>query len=111
MELSERSIRIKELLPDNIGMGEFGLIELELIEFDKTIKQQQELIEEKEKVDIEIGYYTYTCGDGCCTDYGAVTKVNGEELPVHNEDTLTILEEVLKHLGYDANVEETYDYE
>ena len=38
MKLSERSIRIKKLLPDSLDMGTFGLIELELIEFDNEIE-------------------------------------------------------------------------
>ena len=52
MKLSERSIRIKELLPEDIGMGTFGLIELELTEFDKEIealKKANQLQNEKLK--------------------------------------------------------------
>jgi len=39
MKLSERSIKIKELIHDQVDMGTFGLVELELIEFDKEIQQ------------------------------------------------------------------------
>ena len=38
-ELSERSIRIKELIHEEVCMGTYGLVELELKEFDKEIKQ------------------------------------------------------------------------
>ena len=39
MKLSERSIKIKELIHNQVDMGTFGLVELELIEFDKEIQQ------------------------------------------------------------------------
>ena len=55
----------------------------------------------KEKIKIELIDYSYTCCDGCCTDYGTITKVNGVELELHNQDTATILRQVLEHLGYD----------
>jgi hypothetical protein len=60
------------------------------------------------KVKIELNEYNYTCGDGCCTNYGTVTKVNGEELPFHNQDVATILRGVLEKLGYEVEIEETY---
>lgn len=50
MKLSERSIRIKELLPDTLDMGTFGLIELELIEFDKRIEQLKDLLMEASSI-------------------------------------------------------------
>jgi hypothetical protein len=39
MKLSERSIKIKELIHDQVDMGTFGLVELELMQFDKEIQQ------------------------------------------------------------------------
>lgn len=58
----------------------------------------------KDKLKIELEEYGYSCGDGCCYNYGTITKVNGVELEFHNQDAATILEQVLKHLGYDVEV-------
>jgi len=43
MKLSERSIRIKELISGQVDMGTFGLVELELIEFDKELHELKKL--------------------------------------------------------------------
>lgn len=43
MKLSERSIKIKELINGQVDMGTFGLIELELIEFDKELAELKKL--------------------------------------------------------------------
>lgn len=64
-----------------------------------------------EKLLIELNEYSTTCGDGCCYDYGTITTVNGVELPFHNQDTGTIIEQILKHLGYDVEVKLTYNGE
>lgn len=37
---------------------------------------------------INLTEYGYSCGDGCCYNYGTITTVNGVELPCHNQDTL-----------------------
>ena len=47
--LSDRAIKIKEILPDDIGMGGFGLIELELQEYDKELQDEKG----KRKKDLE----------------------------------------------------------
>lgn len=65
----------------------------------------------KEKLKIELNEYYYNCADGCCTNYGTITKLNGKELDLHNQDTGTILEQVLVELGYDVEIIETYDSE
>ena len=65
----------------------------------------------KEKLKIELKDYIYECGDGCCTDYGTIVKVNGEKMPYHNQDVGTILRQVLEHLGYEVEVEEIYDWD
>ena len=61
------------------------------------------------KVKIELDEYSYNCSDGCCTDYGTTTTVNGVELDLHNQDVGTILEMVLEHLGYEVELIETYN--
>jgi hypothetical protein len=71
---------------------------------EKRSKQEQTL---KEKLVIELNEYDYT---GSSNDiYGMVVKVNGVEMPYHNLDTSTILEEVLEHLGYEVEIIETLD--
>jgi len=62
----------------------------------------------KTRLKIELNEYYYTCNDGCCTDYGTVTTVNGKELDLHNQDVGTILEKVLIELGYDVEIIETF---
>ncbi len=64
----------------------------------------------KKKIKIQLQDYSYKCGDGCCDNYGTIVKVNGEELPFQNTDRAIIIEEILKHLGYEVEIEETYDY-
>lgn len=39
--------------------------------------------------------YHYTCGDWCCDEYGTIVEVDWVEWPYHNQDTETILEQVL----------------
>ena len=62
----------------------------------------------KEKLNIDIQEYYHTCSDGCCTDYGTIIKVNGVELPSHNQDAYTILKNVLEFLGYEVEINETF---
>jgi hypothetical protein len=58
---------------------------------------------------IKFTEYGYSCGDGCCYNSGIITSVNGVELPLQNEDTETIVKQVLEHLGYTVKVEYIYD--
>ena len=60
---------------------------------------------------INLTDYEYSCGDGCCYNYGTITKVNGIKLPCHNQDVGTILSQVLKHLGYKVEIEYGDDFE
>jgi hypothetical protein len=39
------------------------------------------------KVKINFKEYMYQCGDGCCTEYGTITTVNGKELGYEAEIT------------------------
>jgi hypothetical protein len=63
------------------------------------------------KVKIELDEYYNNCSDGCCTNYGTTTTVNGKELDFINQDVGTILEGVLRELGYDVEIIETYNGE
>lgn len=65
----------------------------------------------KPKIKIEIDEWIYNCEDGCCTNYGTTTKVNGEEMPLINQDAGTIVRMVLEHLGYEVELIETYNGE
>ena len=59
----------------------------------------------KEKLEIILDDYQYECGDDCrCLNYGTTTTVNGKELPIHNDDTATIVKQILEHLGYEVKV-------
>ena len=66
---------------------------------------------EKPKIKIEIDEWMYDCSDGCCTNYGTTTKVNGEEMPLINQEAGTIVRMVLEHLGYEVELIETYNGE
>ena len=66
---------------------------------------------QKMKVNIVLDEYNYDCSDGCCTNYGIITSVNGVELSSHNMDTDTILKQVLEHLGYQVEVISKYNGE
>lgn len=61
------------------------------------------------KVKIKLEDWVYTCGDGCCTTYGTTTTVNGVELDNINEDRGTIIQKILEHLGFEVDLEETYE--
>ena len=64
---------------------------------------------ENKKLKITFTEYGYSCGDGCCYNSGVITTVNGVELPLQNEDTETIVQQILEHLGYEVDVEFIYD--
>jgi hypothetical protein len=61
------------------------------------------------KVKIELDEYIYNCADGCCTNFGTTTTVNGVELDLNNQDAGTIVKMVLEHLGYEVELIETYN--
>lgn len=59
---------------------------------------------ENKKVVIELNEYSYDCADGCCHNYGLIKTVNGVELDDHNLDVGTVVESVLKHLGFEVQI-------
>ncbi len=71
----------------------------------------QEEIKTNNSLKIKLHEYSYYCGDGCCYNYGTITTINDIELPCHNQDNATILQQVLEHLGYIVEIENTYDDE
>lgn len=66
---------------------------------------------EKLKVNIHFKEWMHRCADGCCTDYGTTTLVNGEEVEYQNDDAQTIVSKVLEYLGYDVEITYSYDDE
>jgi hypothetical protein len=64
-------------------------------------------IDNKPKLKIDMHEYYNNCSDGCCTDYGTIVSVNGVEMPFRNQDTYTILKQVLEHLGYEVEINES----
>lgn len=64
-----------------------------------------------EKLKIVLNEYNYECGDGCCHNWGVEVSINGVELFKTNDDSATILEQVLKHLGYNPEITRLYNGE
>ena len=70
------------------------------------------------KVKLKFKSWHYQCGDGCCDDFGTDVFVNDEI--VENEDGLNInsdydtegtIKYILEKLGYEVEIENTYEYE
>ena len=76
MELSERSIRIKELISGQLDMGTFGLVELELIEFDKDLNELKETY--LPIVSHSCKFKQYGDEERLCSKCGYVIGVKGE---------------------------------
>jgi hypothetical protein len=56
-----------------------------------------------EKVLIETQSWYYTCGDGCCYDYGVNLFINGNSVSVgSNEVDVTAIMSVLTELGIES---------
>jgi len=72
-----------------------------------------------EKLKIELKGWDSICGDGCCADYGTFVILNGEEVEHYNpeqhnnsyigDNVEVALRSVLKKLGYDVEVIESYE--
>ena len=70
------------------------------------------------KLKITLEDWDYTCGDGCCTDYGTKLYLNDKLLEHPNPeqwnnnyvggDVGIALRAVLKELGYEVEVEQKY---
>lgn len=69
---------------------------------------------------ITLKEWDYTCGDGCCYEYGTQILIDGKEVEYYDEeqvvniyvgcDVEVALRSVLKHLGF-KNVEIDREYE
>jgi len=56
------------------------------------------------KVKLEIETWDYTCGDGCCYEWGTTLTVNGTEMEFNNDVDEMRLVQVLEFLGYEVEV-------
>lgn len=69
---------------------------------------------------ITLREWDYTCGDGCCYNYGTQILIDGKEVEHYDEEQIVntyvgcdvevALRSVLKHLGFE-NVEIEREYE
>jgi hypothetical protein len=112
LELTERLnslIELKQCYKEEIEMG--NDMDLNTFLMDNIDDEIAFLQKDKPVLNIKLEEYCHTCGDGCCTDYGTITTVNGEELPCHNQDASTIVKQILEHLGYKVEMEEEYNFD
>lgn len=83
--------------------------------FIKDLEKLRDNLHQKEKLDIQLKSWDYTCADGCCTDFGTQLFLNGEVLE-HPDKTITdngyvgecvetALKAVLNKLGYEVEIE------
>jgi hypothetical protein len=56
------------------------------------------------KITISKVSYDYTCGDGCCSEYGHTWYVDGEQVHSSPCDD-NALKAILAHLGFDATID------
>tara|TARA_R110000782_G_C14576204_1_gene387976 strand:+ start:382 stop:585 length:204 start_codon:yes stop_codon:yes gene_type:complete len=63
VKLSNRSVRIKTMIHKEVGMGTYGLVGLELIEFDKTIEKLDFMIKNGLSYEDLENDTTYPSGD------------------------------------------------
>lgn len=62
-------------------------------------------------VKITLSDWDYTCGDGCCSEYGTSISFNGEECDNHHAggDPKQAIEFILDKLGIEYEIEYVYD--
>ena len=66
----------------------------------------------KKKLKIEFNEYEYPSDEnGNEHIYGLSIKINNTELPFHNMDVETVVEQILQHLGYKYEITYTYNGE
>lgn len=65
----------------------------------------------KKEVDIKLIDWDYTCGDGCCYDWGVEMSVGGEkhENSYVGENTEEALTFILNKLGYKCKISREYE--
>jgi len=64
------------------------------------------------EINIKLVNWDYTCGDGCCYDYGTRLEVDGVEITDYAESNAEdTIEKLLTHLGYKVNIQTETNYE
>lgn len=71
-------------------------------EVDRLTKEVERLKSIKQ-IKLSMRPYSYECGDGCCSEDGETWFVDGEEVASGPCDA-NRLQQLLKHLGYDARI-------
>lgn len=66
---------------------------------------------ENKQLDITFHEWDYTCGDGCCYDYGTDIIINGVQIDTSHDDPEHVIVTVLEHLGYDLRITRTNDFQ
>lgn len=62
------------------------------------------------KVTLQTQDWHYTCGDGCCDDYGQRLFVDGNDIEADiYSDAHSAIEKILKHLGFEVEWDELED--
>jgi hypothetical protein len=62
------------------------------------------------KITLGFQHWHYTCGDGCCDDYGERIYVNGHQIYADMyANPHDALKQTLKHLGYEIDEIEIED--
>ena len=62
--MTERTIKIKELIHDEVCMGTYGLVELELLEIEKEMEALQQLAVSK-RSELLFDFYKWQRENGC----------------------------------------------
>ena len=57
------------------------------------------------EINIILEEWDYTCGDGCCYNYGTTLKVDDIEITNYSDDNIEdTLIKLLTYLGYKVNI-------
>lgn len=63
------------------------------------------------ELEINFHEYSYSCGEGCCTEFGTITTINGVDLKNNSTEYTVIIKQLLEHLGYKVKITTTENYE
>lgn len=60
----------------------------------------------KEKLVIKFEDWDYTCGDGCCYEWGTKIYINGTQVANYNGGVAQqVFVDILEHLGYEIEID------
>lgn len=55
---------------------------------------------DKKKINVEFKSWHWSCGDGCCDDYGTSLIIDGYLVDDNFDDSIESIEKLLNFLGY-----------